>query len=386
LYVYDIQNPNAPKLLGTLAISGTNAVKIDVQGRYAYIVGSGFSLTVVDVANPSSMSIVGTAAISGFANGIHVAGKYAYITDDIRLRIYDVSDPTSPFQLSQSSLYTNLSNLEVRGKYAYAFESNGARRLRIFDISNPNVITETGSVALGSFYVGRAIVARDGYVFLAADGPASNLYTVNVSNPAAPVVVATTTSAFTYDANTRGMVLFGDYLIGRESIQSMKVIDVHDPLAPVVGPTFSVAPFAPRNPLIVGNYLYTFDGSSVTGDFGVTHLPGMKAVSFAAGSVVTDHLQVLDTARFANGVDILSGLSVYDGISSFGALSVFSPNATSTIKGVVSTTQLYVSNQLVCLANGTNCPVNATVTSILIGRSSLNFLDTLSILRPPQRS
>lgn len=105
LRVMDVSDPTAPQEVGRYDSSDDSFDIYDVYvvGTYAYVAynaGIEGGLRVVDVADPTVPLEVGAYDTPWGADGIYVAGNYAYIAaDDYGLRVVDVSDPAAPVEV-----------------------------------------------------------------------------------------------------------------------------------------------------------------------------------------------------------------------------------------------------------------------------------------------
>ncbi|MBU3924971.1 hypothetical protein KJ854_03470, partial [Patescibacteria group bacterium] len=138
-----IDNPASPSLTGTYNTSGY-AYGVYVSGKYAYVADGGSGLQIIDISNPASPSLTGTYRTSGSAMGVYVSGKYAYVADyDSGLQIIDISNPASPSLTGTYDTSELARGVYVSGKYAYV--ANGGSGLQIIDISNPASPSLTGT-------------------------------------------------------------------------------------------------------------------------------------------------------------------------------------------------------------------------------------------------
>lgn len=213
---------------------------VELAGEHAYVADWMFGLRVYDVSNPAALVHVGSLRTGGYPSGIAVAGDRAFVTegtDGGSLRAIDISNPAKPTLLG-TVLTSHAVDVEVRDGLAYVadqaqFESGG---LRIFDVSDPASLREVGvyegcpyardvalvanlailACAFDYFHIvdvstpsapkhlatveapGTAsawsVAAWDGYAVLGHD---HGVIVVSLANPAAPVEVATMTTAFT---------------------------------------------------------------------------------------------------------------------------------------------------------------------------------------------
>ncbi len=88
--VYDVTDPKAPSLLGSLPMAGEG---VEHRSGYAFVATDGPVLTVVDVREPSSPVVVWRSAETSSAVDCAIDGTYVYVAAD-RLYQYDVRDPT----------------------------------------------------------------------------------------------------------------------------------------------------------------------------------------------------------------------------------------------------------------------------------------------------
>jgi hypothetical protein len=187
----------------------------DIQGNYAYILGdngnqgSGSSagqFYIVNIANPANMAVVSATSITGFIaygqSGIRVQGNYVYLESSTGtastnlLQIYDVSNPSAPALVGSVQLPLYSLGVWVSGKYAYAISyvdnssisNSSAGILSIVDVSNPASPTMVGSTSTGTAGVhGADIKVVGNYAYVSGQSIAQSYVLVfDVSNPASP--------------------------------------------------------------------------------------------------------------------------------------------------------------------------------------------------------
>jgi CSLREA domain-containing protein len=177
LRVVDVSDPGSPREVVGLPATGP-AHEVEVQDGLVYVLDHGFGLRVFD---PTTLAPVGALAVVDSPAYLSVAGGIAYVADrSIGLRLLDVSDPSAP--VAVGFLYLSVFDVEVAGTLAYVGESglSGSVGLRIFDVSDPSDPDEVGTFETG----GAADVEIAGdLAYLASRG----LRVVDVSDPAAPV-------------------------------------------------------------------------------------------------------------------------------------------------------------------------------------------------------
>lgn len=100
LTILNVSNPASPTEVGSFTTSGgtyADVYDVDVAGSLVYLAASDAGLRIVDVSNPSSPVEVGSHSFA--AKSVTVSGRYAYVTDGLRLGIFDISDVTNPIQI-----------------------------------------------------------------------------------------------------------------------------------------------------------------------------------------------------------------------------------------------------------------------------------------------
>jgi len=177
---------------------------IFVQGNYAYL-GEGSNLTILDISTPTSPIIVGQIApLAEYVWAVYVSGNYAYTAvgytvgyDD--LRVVDVSEPTNPTEVGSYDAPGNGRDVYVSDNIAYL--ANGTGGLRVIDVSEPSSPAELDSFEMGQWFPAMSVYVSGRMAYLVIhdvcageftpDRPWTHLWTVDISNPADLIEVAT---------------------------------------------------------------------------------------------------------------------------------------------------------------------------------------------------
>ena len=118
---------NTLEIISTVDTRNTRGVS--VQNNLAYVVGSA-GLVILDVSDAADPKVVGTYD-SGYAEGINVEGRYAYLAEGMKgLAILDVKNPESPYLLSTGENRFTV-DVAVTGPYALVADSEGIKVIRI---------------------------------------------------------------------------------------------------------------------------------------------------------------------------------------------------------------------------------------------------------------
>lgn len=186
LRIFDLSNPRAPSQIGFVNLFAP--VDLAIANNYAYVIDTFDRLFIVDISNPAAPRLVGQGIFStGLNNKIRVAGQVAYVMQASRLVIISVANPSSPQQLGSYALSGPrigvFQSIYAFGPYAYLTDRDG---FRVIDLSMPAQPRSVGFLApppLRSF----SRFSIDGsYAFIAGGG---TLAVVDISNPYAPRLV-----------------------------------------------------------------------------------------------------------------------------------------------------------------------------------------------------
>lgn len=278
LRVIDVSDPT-PRLVGSLTI--TDAVSVAVVGAYAYVAGNG--LQIIDVSTPTNPRKVGSWGPDTY-DDVVVAGGYAYVLNyfcelgmcfdnlwlvdvrepmapqhvqsvpageqtavgvgqrltvvnglvywarDAALEIWNVSSPGQRSLIGRLSLIGSVSNVSVVDGYAYVSAGTpGQRSLNVIEVQNPsqpNVLGECPAC------VGSAKIAvRGGYAYLGVWE--YGLKIIDVRDPSHLVQVGDLKLGRQGLAGIYDIALLGeDHLVVWMEDQSLRVIDVADPVQP----------------------------------------------------------------------------------------------------------------------------------------------------------
>lgn len=236
-----------PAVAGALAVTG-QVVRAVVAGELGVVVTqSPNSLQVLSLADPTAPVVTGSYALTAIPKDLEVAGNLAVVSLGFSgTWLVDISNPAAPFLAGIYSGFYDLVDLTVSGDHIYAVDGGS---LRVIDITNPGAPFLAGSLSGGN---SPKCVAVDGdLAYLGGDSGA--LVVVNVTNPAAPVWLGQTFLSLTL----MSMDVSGDLMAVGGNV--IKLVDVSNPLAPVVAGTY-VASLV-NGLQFVGNRLYATVGA-----------------------------------------------------------------------------------------------------------------------------
>ena len=256
LRVINVTDPTAPAVIGINSTQGIVAGLALVED-HAYIAGHLCSpcyigLQVLDTANPAAPIAAGayTSAESGFAQGLAVAGAYAYIAiGDAGLRLVNVANPAAPYAGDTYNTPGFAADVAVAAGYAYVADGNAG--LRVINLAHPatiGVIDTPGSA--------HAVALAGNYAYVADD--TAGLRVINITTPTAPREVG----AYVTPGAASDVAIAGRYayvLDGAYSDTALRVIDVTNPAAPVEVGSYRI-PWA-GSIAVAGPYAYVTSGT-----------------------------------------------------------------------------------------------------------------------------
>lgn len=247
----------SPQPLSFLPMPGF-ANGVDVAGPYAYVAAGSAGLVVVNASDPQAPFIAASLPIPGNANDLKVSGGYAYVAaGSAGLVIVDVRNPTAPIVAGRIDTPGTATDVALRGGRAYV--ADGLSGLFIADVTNPTAPLRLGAVDTPGNARG---IDTDGRIAVVADDYAG-LQVVDVSNPAAPVLLGSThtrpADGFSHAASValRGTLAYVADGAGF-NLGGMRTVDLSDPTTPVVVGSTSDA-FALTSVVLDGNLALASD-------------------------------------------------------------------------------------------------------------------------------
>ncbi len=163
----------------------------------------------------------------GPARQVVVQGDYAYVGVSCGLLILDVSDPANPVEMGRAYdvNFSIIEDLFVQNGYAYLVDAyNGLAIVDVRDVRAPRVV---GKVRCG--YHMHGVWVKDSLAYVVGSGgmqDSSDLFVINVNDPASPFVVAG------YDTSWGKKIQVVDtlaYVVGAGWTSELAVYNIRDP-------------------------------------------------------------------------------------------------------------------------------------------------------------
>ena len=273
--VIDIQNPNAPVIVNSVA-TGTAPARIAGTSAYVYVLNQqDNTMQTFDIADPRSPVSVGTTFAGNLPYDLFIQGNYIYVVHQAGgsadMRVFDISNPRSPQNVATVPAGTQ-ARVFAQDQYVYVVSKQDST-LQIFDVSNPRAPASVATVPTG--YSPEHIFVRGSYAYVGSTGAYSIggqqfggpvLQIFDVGNPRSPVLATTLPSVF----GGTGLDAQGTYLYylqysggtpGYAPGGGVEVIDIADPRAPVSVKKLDMQ-YSPWSFAIAGQYMYVGMGNN----------------------------------------------------------------------------------------------------------------------------
>jgi len=181
---------------------------------------------------------------------VEVSGNYAYVAENGgNLRIYDISDPNQPEEVTAYYLSPYIKAVAVKGDYAFVATSSTLYAIDVSTPAAPVIISTVGGLSAAS-----EIEVRDSYAYVADIGYGLKIF--DISDPAN----LTPVGGLSLGSYTYGLCLEGDYAYVANAYAGFKILNVSNPSSPAL--VYSTdTPGLAYDVTINGNYLYVADFS-----------------------------------------------------------------------------------------------------------------------------
>lgn len=330
-----------PTALGFVDMPGF-ANGVSVQRNYAYVAAGAAGLQVVDVSNHAAPVIVASQSLPGNANSVVIDGNYAYVAaGSSGLQIVNIQNPLAP--ALTGSFSTGGVAWDVVVKAGLAYIANGANGLAIIDVSAPGAPVQVAALALSGTTKGVDVDPLR-QIAVVASGT-SGLSVVNVANRSTPIVLATLAGG-----DVRDVAISGNYAFLADFSRSFTSVDLTNPAAPVLRAS---------TPSATGGLLQdvTVNGTVAAGA-DVFFVNGVPLVDVSVPASPQPR-SILDFSRFRddNGTGIAMDSSFVYLTAQAGSISE---------NGVTGTTRLYI-GQYRSIQDNAGVPPAIQITSPIDG-------------------
>ena len=134
LYVVDISSPSNPQNLGR--VGGTNNFileNLDADNNMLAVAAHEDGVLLYDISNPQDLQLRSTI-ISENAWAVRLKDGYAYIADELIVKIYDISNSSDPVFINQIQTSNAIKDIALTQSFMYV--ALGSDGVDIYDLSN----------------------------------------------------------------------------------------------------------------------------------------------------------------------------------------------------------------------------------------------------------
>ena len=250
IVILDITNPDNPVQISSLQ-TGQDARPVvnnlELNGSTLYVLTYD-NLWIIDVSNPNQPKNVGQMPLTG-ADSIEVSGKYAYIISVSEINVttistVDISDQVHPVSVGKTTIagsYAVFYDMSPSGSLLFVLAENG---LYVYDVSTPASLKQLGFLAnpspppttmatyfIPQYFFDMALRGNFLYITVGID----RLLVIDISDPPAPKIVhdfTTTTQGTTIIISGETAYLLshdGPMAFSTGSDSLLTAVDITDP-------------------------------------------------------------------------------------------------------------------------------------------------------------
>jgi hypothetical protein len=190
LVVHDLSNPTQPIEVSSFSLPGTFANSIVVRDRRAYVGNENGGLVILDVDDPANPRLIGQWKGLGQANGVALDGDRAFVAHwNKGIEIVDVSNPASPAGLGRfpaTGMTYSGSAFDVLALGHRLYVADTDRAGAALDVADSSTPVQVGSIGAGAW----GLVQVEGYLFAAADSKSGGLQLFQLGAANGPTLIA----------------------------------------------------------------------------------------------------------------------------------------------------------------------------------------------------
>ncbi len=234
---------------------GLDATELKITDTdLAYVANSFYNLCVFDVNNPQNpqklsdynLQYYNIRALDSFNDYVFLSlyepSWYSPVPD--RILVLDASDPYSLSETTFLDVDYPIYDLNCNGEYLFVASDWG---LVIFDVSNPQILGLTGSIATEML---NKITQQDNYVYAVKWGSYGKFIVFDISDPSNPWIASETDCYCPYDLEVKDNLAF---LLGKGYL---KIYDISTPANPVEITEFEPLDDSNYRLTVSGNFIY----------------------------------------------------------------------------------------------------------------------------------
>ena len=207
---------------------------------YIYVLDEKTDLQILNAADPLNPQTVGSYEVPTTFYSMQIHNDNLYLTGQTFFYILDASNPISPTYITYYSGSDRIKGLIIDGNYAYVGRNSAQEgSLEIVDISDKANPTQVATIGTSQrVFQDGAIVGT--YYFMSERKYSSlidsQFHVIDISNPESPQIVKT----LAFQGETGDLAIIGNYAYLANTGRGIQIINISDPLNPVVEDTFTI--------------------------------------------------------------------------------------------------------------------------------------------------
>ncbi len=202
IHIVNVTDPFSLEEIGIVEPTASNA--LDIFGNSAITCTSQFFtdkyINTIDVNNPEYPKILAKLPLSGSCTDVDIINNnYAYVVVDGKITIINIEDLSNPEIVTTLDTPNNIKEIAVSRQTQKAVvitQSSSSSTLEVFDISNPILPTLDASLLFQGSTRNeelKKVILKDNLVILANNGDQyladKNVYLIDISTPSSPNIV-----------------------------------------------------------------------------------------------------------------------------------------------------------------------------------------------------
>ncbi|MEO0126520.1 MAG: hypothetical protein ABIL44_02070 [candidate division WOR-3 bacterium] len=224
IFIVNVSNPTGPMKISNYDTPG-QAMALCMIDSVVFVADDEYGLCLLDVRILSNPHEIGHYDGMYPPNNLFIKDTLIFVShaEEGIVRILNISDPTKPTFVSQILTTYGADGIFIAGSYAYVADWDGLCIIDISDINNPRMV---GFCDIPGYPSGVFIVDTLAYVASYFSG----LYVVNIALPTNPSIVGACNVP--YEAND--VIVIGDYAYVANYSSGFYIINVMTPTNPYV--------------------------------------------------------------------------------------------------------------------------------------------------------
>jgi hypothetical protein len=218
--IHDLGDSENIQVLSGMELGDASIRKIAVKENTAYIGCSGemFIVDISDLTNPCYVDVIDT----GFALDIEIRGCLLYLAEISRIRIFDISNPEIPLEVGGWESTNRAEAINVLGDYAYVADYRGG--LKILNVSNSSNPYWVNTILphFDSIIYSKPVIQNSKLII--SDVNWNELLVYDLTNPAYPNLI----ESYKWNRTSYELVSTEDYLITANGSSGYTILDLTD--------------------------------------------------------------------------------------------------------------------------------------------------------------